>query len=670
MTPFVRLTTYNNPFRMSSTLVSLASRIGCVAASTLNSHLVHSFLRCRVAFALPVLLVALPATAEDTPVPLPTAATMLSADTQALFSLPDSPKFFESWDKTQLGKLAADDALKQFWKNQREEIQDRFQEAGWQLSLEIEDLNEISSGQTTLAWISRAKDAAKPDPAKPYSIAMIVDVGGKEDAVNKLLQRIDTQLKAKNATSKVADVSGAKVKKYSFPKIAGEPRIRESFYTLSKNQLLATDDLLSIAELLAAQTGDKTDSLAKSPLYKSVLAKTQTLEQSPEIEYFVRPIGFAKLLRSISGKPSNNQSDLLKILDSEGFGDLKCFSGNIQIANGTFDFFHNGYLIAKKPASPSVQILDFPNINKLVPPGWINMETATVISFSWNLKNAFPKFKGIVDAFVGKDTFETVIEGIRDDPQGPQIDIVKEVLPNLTTEFHIVTEIVKPIAPESKRSMVILKLNDPNKKLNKVVERFGKAEPNASPIDVEGFRIWRVKNDVADEVVLDFGKGNEKDKPKEADSDEPLLDQWAITIMDNYFIFASDAEMIIDTIRNAKKNAGAFALEPDVLQVSNMLNTVVGKDGQSFSSITRSDRAFEMQYELFREGILPESKSMLATILDRILKPKNPRQGQPQKVQGAALPPFNTVSHFFNPSGGDVKTEDDGWSFKSFILSK
>jgi hypothetical protein len=658
---------------MNSTFVSLASWIGCIVAGHSSAYGQRQRFRLG-SFAGLIFLVGIealgndqqPTVAEEKAPALVSAASMLSADTQAMFSLPNSKRFLESWGATQLGMLAADAKLKDFWDTQRREIQARFKEAGWQLSLEIEELSDLSSGQTALAWISRTKVAAKP-----FSIAMIIDVAGRGDQTKEFMTRVDTQLKAANATAKIVENSGKTVVQYTMPKVAGESRILESFYTVSNDQLLAADDMATITELINAQTGDKADSLAKSALYQTVQAKVQIEGEATEIEYFVRPIGFAKLLRSMSAKPSNNQADILKILDNQGFSDLECFSGNIQMASNSFDFFHNGYLIAKKPAQKSVQILDFPNLSKLAAPDWISKETASVLSFSWDIKKAFSKFKGIVDEYVGDGTFETVMEGIRDDPNGPQIDFTKEVLPYVTSEFHVVTEIVKPIGPTSKRSMVILRLNDTQGKLPSVLDRFGKAEPNAKAIDEGGFRVWRIKNDVEEEVVLDFGtKETDKNKAKEEDAEEPLLDQWAIAIMDDYFIFASDAEMIIDTIRNAKKNSGTFVKEADVVRASQMLGSVAGNDGLSFNEMTRNDRAFEMQYELFRQDILPESKSMLATILDRILKPKNSRQGQPQKVKGDKLPQFNTIQHYFTPSGGVVRTEEDGWSFQSFILSK
>ena len=595
------------------------------------------------------------------------ASKLFPADTQALFSLPNSEAFLEGWNKTQLGKLAADEKLKDFWATQRQEIQNRFSEAGWQLNLEIEDLNEIAGGQTSLGWISRIKDSNKP-----FSIAMVIDVVNRTDAAERFLKRIDTELKERKATPKSIVVSEAKVVQYTLPKFAGDVRANESFYCISKNQLLASDDLITMTELLQAQGGSKVDSLANSDLYKQVQSKIPCEGNEPEIEYFLRPIGFAKLLRSISGKPTKNQSDILLILDKEGFGDLQCVAGNVQIGTENFDFSHHGHIVAKKPSSKAVQILDFPNVSKLLAPEWINKETASVLSLSWNIKEAFPKFRSIVDALVSPGAFDGMIEGMRDDPQGPQIDIVKDVLPFLSTEFHVVTEVVKPISPDSKRSMVILKLNDPQTKLPKILDRYGKGEPDSKPIDFEGYRIWSFENKAEAEIELDFSSNKDSKKQGESDDGEPLLDKWAITIFADYFIFASDVEMIKDAILRAKKGQDkqAFEKETDVATVTEMLEIVSGKDGRSMNQVTRSDRAFEMQYELFRQDILPESRSMLATILDKILKPKDSRQAQVQRVKGAKLPQFAQIRDYFTASGGIVRTEEDGWSLQGFILSK
>jgi hypothetical protein len=593
------------------------------------------------------------------------AAKIFPDTTQAMVSFPNVPEFIALWNKTEMGKLANDPKLTSFWKTQREEIQSKFSEAGWQLNLKVEDLEELAAGQTSFGWIAR-------DGAKPYSIAMTVEIGDRKEKAEQFLSRLDKQLTERKATSKVWTTEGISVTQYTAPSLANETKMLESHYAISNGTLLATDDAATMTEMIRAQSGDRKDSLAGLELYKDVQSKVANAEEKYEVEYFVRPLGIAKLMRAIGGRAPKNP-DLLKILETQGFDAIQCVAGNVQLAEDGFDVFHHGFAKIAKPTKPAVGILDFPNVEKLSPPAWLSKESASVVALSWNLKDAFAKFEPLVDAYVGSGTFQGVMEGIRDDVQGPQIDIQKEVLPYLSSELFIVTEIQKPVTPESKRSLVLFKLKDPDKKLNKVIERYGKNEPNATPLDFEGYRIWNFKNEEETEVTLEFDtskKSSKKEEQEEEMNDKPLLEQWAITIMDGYFVFGSDAELIKEAILRFKSGESLLMKEPDVERVVTTLGTVAGSDKLSVMQFNRADRSFEMQYDLFREGKLNASKSVLAAILDRILDPKNKNQTQAQKLNGDQLPPFEEIRSYFQPSGGIMHTEEDGWSMQSFVLDK
>ena len=114
--------------------------------------------------------------------------------------------------------------------------------------------------------------------------------------------------------------------------------------------------------------------------------------------------------------------------------------------------------------------------------------------------------------------------------------------------------------------MVILALNDVSKKLPKILNRYGEGEPDSKPIDFEGNRIWSFENKDEPEIDLDFGAPSKDKKASvENEENEPLLDKWAITIFGEYFIFASDVEMIKDVILRAKNNQiNGFEKEADV----------------------------------------------------------------------------------------------------------
>ncbi|MFN6300586.1 MAG: hypothetical protein ACK42H_00175 [Planctomycetota bacterium] len=595
---------------------------------------------------------------------LPKAIDLLPASTQAFTALPKSSEFIKNWRETQLGQLADDERMKDFWSNQQEELRRRLAAAGWQLSLKIEDLENLCSGQTALGLISRPEVTEKP-----FSLALIVDVADRAEALEKFFQRVGVDMESQKGVLKKIDANGVEVKHYSIPKLSADGRARDSYFAVSKNQLLISDDLRSIQELIEAQSNPREDSLAKSELYTKIQQRIVRDEHTAEIEYFVKPLGLGKLLRSISAQKGKKQVDLLKLLEDQGFGSILAAAGSVQLAKEDLDMHHQGFVLREEELPESVQILDFPNQKALVPPPWISAGSASVMGFSWNFTEAFPKLRGIVDAYIGDAQFDEILEQIKNDPQGPQIDIRKEILPHIGQEFYTVTEIIEPITPDSKRSLICIKLNDPENKLYGVLNRYSKSEPGSSIEDVGDYRIWKFSNDEEEEEVIEFNNPGNKNANEEDDEEKPLLNKWGVCIVDGYFVFASNPESLVQVIENAKNQAihGDFEKLSSVQSVRAMQEKLLSAEGQSFSEIDLADRSAEMQYELFRQGILPQSRSLMAIIAERILKTD---KSKPQEFQGSKLPPYEQVKHFFTPRGFVVRSEKDGWGIDAFILGK
>ncbi|MFN6140055.1 MAG: hypothetical protein ACK480_16325 [Planctomycetota bacterium] len=595
---------------------------------------------------------------------LPKAIDLLPASTQAFTALPKSSEFIKNWRETQLGQLADDERMKDFWSNQQEELRRRLAAAGWQLSLKIEDLENLCSGQAALGLISRPEVTEKP-----FSLALIVDVADRAEALEKFFQRVGVDMESQKGVLKKIDANGVEVKHYSIPKLSADGRARDSYFAVSKNQLLISDDLRSIQELIEAQSNPREDSLAKSELYTKIQQRIVRDEHTAEIEYFVKPLGLGKLLRSISAQKGKKQVDLLKLLEDQGFGSILAAAGSVQLAKEDLDMHHQGFVLREEELPESVQILDFPNQKALVPPPWISAGSASVMGFSWNFTEAFPKLRGIVDAYIGDAQFDEILEQIKNDPQGPQIDIRKEILPHIGQEFYTVTEIIEPITPDSKRSLICIKLNDPENKLYGVLNRYSKSEPGSSIEDVGDYRIWKFSNDEEEEEVIEFNNPGNKNANEEDDEEKPLLNKWGVCIVDGYFVFASNPESLVQVIENAKNQAihGDFEKISSVQSVRAMQEKLLSAEGQSFSEIDLADRSAEMQYELFRQGILPQSRSLMAIIAERILKTD---KSKPQEFQGSKLPPYEQVKHFFTPRGFVVRSEKDGWGIDAFILGK
>jgi hypothetical protein len=593
------------------------------------------------------------------------AAEMFSAETQAFVCLPDSNAFLDNWGQTELGKFAADEQLKDFWASQQESIRKRFSESGWQLNVKFEDLTNICSGQAAMGWIARPAVTEKP-----FSLGVIIDIVGKEGPVEELLARIDKEMKDLKAEEKTVPLGNLQVKHYRIPKAAADVRSRESFYTVSAGQLLAADDLVTIEEFIQAQKAAPAESLSTSDLYQRVHARIARDTHEAELAYFVRPLGFGRLLRSVSGKSPRGQVDILKLLQDQGFESLLCAAGSVQFSKEDLDMHHQGFVLREEEVSRSVQILDFPNQPALTPPSWIDPKTASVLGFSWNFGEAFPKLDGIVDGYLGEEkNFKRILDSIKDDVQGPQIDIENEVIPLIGTQFFVITEIEEPITPESKRSLICFKLNDPENKFKGILDRYSKTEPGSKLEDVGNYRMWKFLTEEIQEETLDFDGPATKKGAKEEEEDKPLLDQYAITLIDGWFVFASNPDSLKKVIDRASQPnlSNEFEALPDVQACRAMQQKLLSGSDMSFSEVDLSERSFEMQYELFRQNILPQSRSMMALIAERLLKTD---KSKPQQLQGGKLPPFQQVKQFFTPAGMVVRTEKDGWGFDGFILGK
>lgn len=593
------------------------------------------------------------------------ASAMFPEETEAFVCLPNSEVFLDNWGETELGKFAADQQLQDFWTSQQATIKKRFSELGWEVSIQFEDLTNICSGQAAIGWISRTSIAEKP-----FSLGVVIDVRGKDSQVDELLARIEKEMGELKAKSDDIGLGDLKVRHYTFPKTNADKRVRESFYVVSAGQLFAADDLITIEQFLQAQKSLPERSLSNSSLYKRVHERILRDNHEAELEYFVRPLGFARLLRTVSAKSPRGQIDMIKLLSEQGFESLLCAAGSVQFNKEDLDMHHQGFILREEEVPESVQILDFPNQEALTPPRWIDPKSASVLGVSWNFSEAFPKFKGLVDAYIGEAQFDEILEGMKEDPNGPQIDIKEEILPYVGTQFFAVTEIVPPITPESKRSLICVKLKDPDNKLKGVLDRFSKSEPGASIEDVGDYRIWKFDTEEVKEDVLDFDAGpGSKGGNKAAEEEQPLLKQWAVTLIDGWFVFASNPESLTEVIERAGQSEldGVFEELPEVQAVRAMQKKLLDGAEMSFSEVDFSERSFEMQYELFRQNILPQSRSLLALIAERLLKTDKAKQ---QQLQGGNLPPFEVVKHFFTPAGMVVRTEKDGWGFDSFILGK
>lgn len=608
------------------------------------------------------------ASADDTG----SVVAMLPSSAQGYVRVSDMPRLRERWSTTELAKFAKDPALKDFWEDQRQDIERRLADAGWQLNIEAAKLVDVASGEIVLGWISRPENRRKP-----YSLALVVDVMSKQDT-DELLASVDKQLKEKGAQAKQVEVSGQTVLQYTLPRKPGELLLQETFYCVSNNRLLASDELAMVDWMIANQSKTSPESIIGDADYQQAMARLDGLLKSSEIEYFVRPIGLARVIREISGKREGNRStDVLKVLEDQGFGSFRAVAGRVEVGGGQTDMLHQGIVLAPKPLPGSAAIVNTPNEVAWELPSWVGGNVSTILNICWNIQESFWKSEGLMDGLADSPgVFKTFVKGMAENETGPKVDIAKEVLPYLTNDILSMSDCKEPITVDSRRTMIALRVTEPEK-LFKVLERVMNNEPDAVLQEFQGHKLWKVVRQQEEDVDLggvdlgnDFGEFGDQpiqNKPE----DEPWLSNWAITIYGDRLMFASHAEMIQDAITQDKSgNPSPLLQDVEYQRARTMVESLAGGRPGCSWQVLRSDLSYRVQYELFREGKLPQSQSMIATIMERLTQPKKELRGkEKQQIDGGKLPPFDQIRGYLQPGGMMFQSTEDGWVYTGFLLS-
>lgn len=596
------------------------------------------------------------------------AYDILPDNTQAVVWVRNGDELLERWHRTQLAQLAEDEAVAPFFREQRQAIEKRFMDAGWRLVINPEDLSEYAVGQIALAWTDK-----QDTPLKPFAMTLIADVSDDEVINKQMMEMIEEQLDSAEMEKQVLSHAGVSITKYRLPPRSGELISQDSYFAIIDGLMISTDDEQFIKQLIDSHQGK---SSVKSLANEADFEKGRSLAEisgKGHIEYFVRPLGFARVIRSIGGQRSKSTSDMLAVLQNQGFGEIRCFAGELIFGQVELDIQHRGYVYAKRPLPKSAQVLDFLNKASRDVPSFVGEDVSSFLATHWNAKEAFWKTEGLVDEIAGTEgVFAEVIEGIKKDPNGPRIDM-KNVLDLFTNDIFSVSDSEEGDADvDSRRNLIALKVNDPAK-MSEILNRAMKGEPDAEMVEFEGHEIWKVvhrEDQLADPGGFDdFGA---IDEPVAAAGNEPQpwLSNWAITVHDSYLMFASHVEMIQDAIVQAKtSNTSPLAETEDYRRITAAIEHYFSDEDTSAWKISRTDKAFRVQYELFRKGELKNSQSMLSSILDRLLQNESEIRDNAQKIDGKELPEFSAIAKYLQPRGMMVRTTDDGWEFSSLLLS-
>ncbi|MEX2175393.1 MAG: hypothetical protein WD872_13610 [Pirellulaceae bacterium] len=612
--------------------------------------------------------------------------TLLPATTKAFVSTQNVDQVREKFRQTQLGELVNDPIMQPFIDDVRAQIGTKLEKAGKRLGLKWADMVGVSGGEVALAVV-------QPDPKDKLSHAtvLIVDITGKRQQTDALLAKVDANQQANRATRSDVKLGGVNMVVYTQPLPAGGKVPERAFYFIQDEMLVVADHQSVAAEIAGRFGGDGRGSLATLGGFKAAMARNDEAAKGMpyQVRWFIEPFGYADTSRAMQGGRRKRGQDVLKILKEQGFTAVQGVGGYVFFATGDEDVLHRTFLhaptVAREAADKSkdkynlaMRMLDFPNSAQptdLDPQKWVLPDLASYLTFNWRMKEAFDYSKTLVDSVAGEDgLFDEIWLGLKTDPNGPMIDIRRELVDQLGERATILADVKTPIDLKSERLIALVEVKSPEIVAKALAKAF-QNDPAAKKRMVGEQIIWELTQEeqIAEETELliegaGFVSKEEPGAEEEEDAIEPVLPNMALTVFDGHLVVSTHVNFIIEFIEQSGKGE-SLAQTPDFKRVDAAIKRL-GSDKDSFRFFTRTDQSYRATYELVKQNKLPQAETLLARLLNALVTTRGIGSAREQAIDGSKLPPYESVMKYFGPGGLFVQTENDGLLLVGCLLKK
>jgi hypothetical protein len=355
--------------------------------------------------------------------------------------------------------------------------------------------------------------------------------------------------------------------------------------------------------------------------------------------------------------------------------------GFVNFSAGNYELLHRTVVYA--PPAPghsandkdkyplAARLLRFPADNNMAPPAWVPPNVATCSVINCDIPNAFASVDTLVDEMVGeKGVFHDVMASLRDDPDGPRVDIEKHIVAYLNNRITIISDCDVPIGPKSERKVIAIDVtNEPV--VADAIRRLMESEKDAHRVDFQGHVIWELVDSHTEVPTVEIETPGMPIQPvsvsnKSSDSNGRLFSTSAVCVANGYLFLSSHIEFLKQVLEHGQQQP-ALASTDDYRLIASQAEAL-GIGPQSFRFFTRLDAEFLPTYELVRTGQMPQSETVLAKLINAVAGDGKDAPPRKQKIDAHELPDFSVVRHYFGPGGSFVTNLNNGWMCTGLMM--
>jgi hypothetical protein len=397
-----------------------------------------------------------------------------------------------------------------------------------------------------------------------------------------------------------------------------------------------------------------------------------------QIRWFIYPLGYAEAARAVNLKEKVRRrgKTVVEVIRNQGFGAIKGVGGFLDVAADGFEVLHRTAVYAPPPYEKSMKMLVFPNAADFTPQPWVPRDVASYTTLYFDITNAFDNFGWLFDELFGegeKGVWIDTLKSLEQDPNGPKINLRKELILNLGQRVTMLSDYQLPITTSSERLLFAIETRD-EKAVARAVEKCMKNDPTVKRRVIRGHVIWEIVEEEQPKVpsisleIPSIGPKKEEEEKEGAEKESHLLPHGAVTVANGQLYIASHLDFLLKILKPiAKKDTLAECAE--YKKVAAMVAGLKFSK-RSVGGFSRIDEQFRPTYELIRQGKMPESESLLGRTLNTFSGAAKRGVVRSQRINGKNLPDFEVVERALGLGGMAAASETDGWFLKGFMLPK
>lgn len=654
--------------------------------------------RLPVSFRAAALLVLVTAPAPARAAGFVSSEGIFPDTTRAWLSVPDPDAFRKRFDASSYGQLVADPAMKAFVDSVRDRVSKNGRQRLEKLGLTLEDLEKVPGGEVAVG-------AIEAEPGRLATL-LLVDTTGHEAEAKELVDRIKERLLERKAT--VVTIAGAppELAVYALPDDPQDDRVpknRRVAFALDDHALLVGDDAQQVGQALGVLSQGRKDSLASLPAFAGVMQPCRAAlpEQAPPLRWFVDPLKFATAWQATQpAREKKKGPDYVAILARQGFDAIQAAGGLVAFADGPYGLRHHTMIHApplpgREADAPdrfdaAARMLRFPNVDAPRPADWTPPDVSGWSVLQWDLKAAFLAAESLVDDVVGDEgVYDDVIASLKEDPDGPQIDVEQDLVNCLTGRIMVVTDHVDPRDTDAERLVIVLETADADR-VQQTIAKVMNADSDMRKIDVHGHEAWELIDRSMELPQLDVsipgapgvpGAPGATDPVHDPDDEahrrrarlrdnreEKLLPHSSVSVANGHLFIASHRD-ILERVLAPAADGGALTKAGDFTAAAAEIDRLLPGAKASLTFL-REDETLQPAYELLRQGSMPKSKSVFGQLLNGVLGDGKPGSVREQRIDGSTLPEFDVIRRHLGTAVLALESRPGGWFITGVSLPR